>query len=827
MNDQTLCSLLDAITANQKKPVIKYKTGLNTITYTYADLIEYSQKINAFFKENGVVKGDRIIICGPNSPDWVALFLAAIQSGVVIVPLDFGSSAEFIETVTKETKPSVRFISVAKKIVAQKNDYVLEYLSDIVEGYKPYSAKITLKSNDLFEIIYTSGTTSQPKGVVISHKNIVSNILAVKKLLPNDKEYATLSILPLSHALEQTAGLLIPLLLGSTIVYTVSRRPSLLLETMREENITTIVGVPAFLEMLRNKIIASAPKSMDDLFTDQDTQKMLSRLPFILRSTLFSFVRKQLGNMQICIVGGAALDAKVELFWSNLGVVVMQGYGLTEATTVLTCNSFWKQKRGTVGKSIDGIDIDVLPSGELIAKGDSISAGYYKNAQATQQIMQDGWMKTGDIGEIDSEGYVTIKGRVKSMILSSSGLNVYPEDIEAVLAKEHTIKFVCVVGIEKEGKVSITAVVIPKDKSTFDERLVRDKANKELAPHQHIQEIKIWHANDFPRTSSLKIKRNIVQESIMQQKSIEQTSTDISQDLLLEILKKITGYTKKIEEKHVLQTDLGLDSLGRVELVSRIEEKYGVFVEEADVTEHTTVADLRNSIKHAGRYKPRKYLHFLNTSSLIRPLRTGAQALLFFMLNNIITEMKIDGKENIKRTSTRKPIILIANHTSHLDIPIILKALPSGLRKKVVVAAAKDYFFKNRITGFFVRIILNAFPFSRTTDISHSLKTVGRYLDRGYIVLIMPEGTRSITGKLQPFKDGIGSIVLQTGAQVIPIGINGLYEMLPKGKNIPKKGEVIVSIGQPLTFKKDMTATVVSEQLYTQVKTLATGTNDH
>lgn len=506
---------------------------------------------------------------------------------------------------------------------------------------------------------------------------------------------------------------------------------------------------------------------------------------------------------------------EVERFWRSSGVEVIQGYGLTESSPILTCNTFEDYRIGTVGKLIPGVDVTIV-DGEIIARGENIFSGYYKNVKETRNVIKDGWLYTGDLGEFDSDGYLKITGRKKNMILSPSGLNVYPEDIEKTLNKLGDVRDSVVLGLDNGRK--LVGVILATKKISLGDLLKR--ANSQLESHQYLHSLILWNGKDFPRTPTLKVKRREVEAGLKLGEKSREESEDLLTDLIAEVCEVST---KKVTDESIL-SDLGLDSLKRIELGVKIEEKFDIDFNEDEINEKTHVSDLRKLIIDSKNVTVASGLNYFNSKYFV-PLRVALQW-IFFTLTRPIYSLDVKGLENLKELdSMGRECIFIANHVSMFDTLALLRALPFKYRIRLSVAGAKDFFFRaeskyGRILGTFGRLVLNAFAFARDKEIKQSLKDFGSVINRGGSVLIYPEGTRSPTGRLLEFKQGIGLLTWHMDVPVIPLRSKGLYDVLPRGKVLPKRGKVEVVIGKPLQFNKMKSFIEITKELEKEMRKL-------
>jgi long-chain acyl-CoA synthetase len=766
--------------------------------YTYQQIYEKSLKITDFFKKQNITKGDKVIIFIPNSSDYVSIMWACALSGVILIPMDINSQTSFLESIYKTTKSKLVFCSIYKSSQKTKN-YFIEEIEKIYENHSPKLPTEKMLPSDIFEIVYTSGTTSEPKGVILTQENIYENVLSMTDAIThNTKNMSMLSILPLSHLFEQNLGLFSPIKLGAKITYISSKKTSKIIETIKEEKIDTIVSVPLFLDMLKQKIIIESKKKNINL------ERIINRKN-IFDNFILLQIRKRLSPLKTLIVGGSALSLETEKFWKKLGFIVLQGYGMTETSPVLTCNSTKEYKEGSVGKPLKNIEIKIKDN-EILARGKNVFNEYYDNPKKTKEVLEDDWIKTGDLGKFDKEGFLFITGRKKNIIISSSGMNIYPEDIEKVINTNPEIKDSVVLGLNN-GK-DITAVILCKNKTNIEE--LKNKINSNLSESQKITQIILWSQEDFPRTTTKKIIRREVEENIKNHKIGK--SFQISDDKLKNLISIICKTSVNTLKENIKLVNIGLDSIKRIELITKIEEQFNVDFDEKNINEKTTLSDLRKSIKNYSEEKTISQITFLN-SRFFNPIRFLLQEISFTILS-IFYRIKLSGKENLPK----EKCIFISNHTSMLDTFAIYRALPLKYRINTCPAAAKDFFFENRIIGILGKLALNAFGFSRKEETKQSLKDFGKLIDSNHNILIYPEGTRSRTGKLAEFKDGIGILAREINIPVVPIKIKGLHEILPVGNYWPKFGNVEIKIDKPLKFNKMQSPQEITKILHKKIK---------
>ncbi|MBI3037217.1 AMP-binding protein [Candidatus Woesearchaeota archaeon] len=797
-----------------EKAALVNKTGYRTFTTTYAQLFEKVAKTASLLERLRIKKGDKLIIWGYNCPEWATVFLAAATKGIIVVPIDHMALPEHVKR--------IQDIVSAKLVVhseyklprgTQMHEIILEHLDKLIENLPQAHHEVSdIDENDTLEIVFTSGTTGNPKGVILSHKNIMSNIAAIKKCVKVTSDQIFLSLLPLSHLLEQTPGLLAPLSALCTIVYVKGLRPSLIFKALAEEKVTNIVAVPRLLKLFADEIMREAEeKKISWLFKKLAQLK----LPAGIKKKLFWPVHRKFGkNFRYFIIGGAPFSPELEQFWDSLGFTVVQGYGLTECAPVLTCNTPLGRKPVSVGQALPGVELMFGKDGEICARGENISQGYYGDKAKTNEAFAGGWFKTGDMGFADKEGYVFLKGRKKDMIVTSGGENVYPEDIEEILLEDRNVKDACVVGVPTRQGEQVHAELILKNKANL--RQIIEKSNKLLNPAQQIMSYSVWHASDFPRTTTLKIKKHLVLEAVLNRKKPRGAALQQPQSRLHELLSRIEGISKAaIKPEAKLGIDLKLTSVNRVELVSMIEQEFNLDVNEEEITGETTVSQLESLIEKREKIVKRRIFRAWLLWPPVRAIRIAYNLAITDNFMRIFCWRKITGAENLK--GLKEPAIFIANHVGYFDAPNVLMSLPLPIRSKMAVAAWQEYFDipKNKILKKilyqfyyeYASIFVNIFPFQKQKGFKRNIEYAGELLDKGWNILFFPEGEHSKTGKLQPFKAGIGWLAKEMRCPIVPIKHHGLEKIMAGDEHqLPKFGRVAIKIGKPV--KLDYTKSI-------------------
>ncbi len=796
------------------KTAFVMKMGYRTVSLTYKDVYTLSVKIACFLDEHGVGKGDKVLLLAPNSPYWICVFWGCIQRGAIIVPLNIQSTSEMVKKIAEQTGAKLFFKHLHWKQEAPPHIpvYDIELIEDDVRSVDTAGfRKAELEEDDIAQILYTSGTTGDPKGVVLTHKNLTSNAEAVSRIIPILPHHRFLSILPLSHIFEQIAGFLIPFKNSAMVVH--AHSPAVIKELLREYRITHMAAVPEFLKVVMGKIEAKAE--------EEGRGKLLDRLRSLSNSIgikpiqrlLFRPILKKFGGKLFMVAsGGAPLDPELERKWNALGITLLQGYGITETSPVLAMNTFEARRVGSVGKVLEGVELMITPDHEVLAKGPGVFGGYYKNEEKTREAFTpDGWFRTGDIGEFDKDKFLFLKGRKKYMIKGPGAQNVYPEDIELELNKITGVKDSCVVGLDlPSGQVEIHAVLLfQPDAGSIDPARVVDAVNARLASYQHVTGWSVWPEEDFPRSATRKVKKESVLAWLKSQgekPTVAKAPTGEVKTPLIQLLALVTDVSiGEIHSGTRIVPELKLDSLLRIELVSRIEEKFGVIVEEPRIARETTVAELEDIIRQTKAPLERPTIKDWPVSWWAPLARTFLWNLFIFPFVRLFVNLKVEGREHL--VGLPLPAVFMPNHLSLLDSVVVDMALPPRIRRKVAFATAQDTLYNqyNKFTVMLVELFFNSFPFPRKEEenIKFGLEYMGKRLDQGWSVMVYPEGKMSTTGALQPLKRGAGLVATEMGVLVVPVKIKGIRELVPYDKIIPhRRGIVTVTFGKPLRFSK-------------------------
>ncbi len=810
-------NLLDLLNQSRRTfaqhPALIMRIGYRTVTLTYEQVYERAHQTASFLAAQGVGKGDCVVVCAPNSPYWICLFWGCLLRGALIVPLNTQSTDQMIEKILNQTEAKLFFTSRSlRHAVIDKPTFAVELLDELIVSYAGQSvAAVQPVDDDLVQILYTSGTTGEPKGVMLTHANLVANVSAMTQLFKlRPLHERILSILPLSHILEQTVGFLVPFSCGATIVYAHSH--AAIASLLKEFCITKMIAVPEFLKILMARIMAKVREGKREAIVGR-LMALSSYVPWWwARRLLFYPILRQLGGcLTVVASGGAPLDPELETQWNALGIQVLQGYGLTETSPVVASNTFTEHRPGSVGRVVPGVSVRLAADGEVQVKGPSVFQGYFKNEQKTREVFtDDGWFMTGDVGEFDRDGFLFIKGRKKYMIKGAGAQNVYPEDIEEALNHEPVIKDCCVLGIDQPGgAVQIHAVMLLREQLPADkvEALIHE-VNERLASYQRIGGWTVWPEDDFPRSATRKIKKEEVKAFLQTREKKTSSSDEVSKtkSRLIELVSQLTGMpVDSIMPTTLLVRQLHMDSLMIVELLARIEDSFGVTVDGWIIGPTTTVAQVQEWIDHGAPAAKPVSLKVWPRFWWARMLRVLLQPVLT-SFTRLVTPIRVEGFEHLKSLSY--PVIFMPNHVSLIDPFFVLAALPAKVRRRISFAAAYDVLYQDyRWLVPLAELFFYAFPFPRkeTENINHGLMLVGQALDHGYSVVVFPEGKISESGQLLPLKQGTGLIASQMMVTVVPVALFGVRKVVRVEQHFPHhRGVVTVRFGKPITIGKSM-----------------------
>jgi long-chain acyl-CoA synthetase len=828
MADSIADFFVEHFEAHREERAYRQRRGYRMESFTYGDVRGMALDFARELEGRGFAKGDRVMVWGENCAEWVAAFFGCVLCGVIVVPMDDGSAPDFALRVFQQVGAKLLVASRrhVPECVAAGHSIATLNLEDLARalGRAPASAaKVALGHGDTLQIVFTSGTTAEPKGVVITHGNVLANIAPLEREMRRYLKYERfvhplrfLNLLPLSHVFGQFLGLFLPPLLGGTIVFQEELKPSEVISTIRRERVSVLVTVPRVLQSLKQKI----ERDLEDRGLSESFRQRFraaEKQHFLRRWWTFRSIRRQFGWKFLAFIsGGAALDSATEEFWGRLGYAAIQGYGLTETTSLISVNHPFQLGKGSIGKVLPGRDVKLAEDGEILVRGAGVSSGYWETG-GTQAISDTGiadapgWYRTGDIGALDDAGNLYFKGRKKEVIVTPGGTNVYPDDLEAALRKQPEVKDCVVVGMERGGNAEPCAVVILRGDAALEN--VVQRANQSLAEYQRMRLWVEWMEEDFPRTSTQKPQRNVIREAA-QALMTEKHAGGNPSSPLAELIARVAGRSMgSLREDASLDADLGLSSLDRVELLSTLEDRYQVDLSETRFSALRTVGDVERMLR--GESTPGAAYHY--PAWVLRwPvtwLRNAVHSLLMRPAILLLGWPRIEGREHLR--DVRGPLLVVSNHVGDVDAGFILTALPARFRRRLATATGGEALEGLRTPapgrGFFARVydrvqwvlgvtLLNLFPLPREAGFRRSFAYAGSAVDRGYSVLVFPEGRHTTDGKMNPFRAGIGLLAANLGIPVLPMRIDGLFEVKNAGRKFAAPWKITVRIGHPMTF---------------------------
>ena len=797
---------------------------------TFRDLKARAWRTAARLQALGVSKGDRVVLAARNDPDWAIAFFGILRAGAVAVPVDpahdLGGWDKILgdcgarAIVWDETVRERANVASAHGSLPRLDLHEVTEDSSAASEHQPLH-DVHVEPHDLATLIYTSGTTGRPKGVMLTHSNFTSLVAALAPIFPLGQGDAVLSVVPLHHTFELTCGLLLPLSRGARVAYVGELSADRIAKGLRASRATAMVGVPALWQLLERRILvgvdshgALARTAFD---AAAEANRWLASAGFDVGRILFGTVHAGLGGrMKWLISGGAALPAETQRFFASMGLRLTQGYGLTEASPVLTVAQPSGRVQHGVGEAVPGVEVridhpDGRGVGEVVARGPNVMAGY-TDAQATREaIDDDGWLHTGDLGRLDARGRLEIVGRIKDVVISPTGENVYPEDVEARLGRVPHVAELVVVGIELDGSERLACLAVaerdgasPAGTDGEDRAHAALRAAIESLPPSQRPGIVRFSDSALPRTATRKVKRdeagrivaNLVAADAPRDAAAVPT-TEVSRAIA-----DVKGIAlDRVARTATLQGDLGFDSLLLTELLEVLESRFGR-IEPQLLSACVTVADVERlvSLGLGSRPSPPRVESPRGSappSALPQPIQEVGRALVGKLQDLFYGEVMRPHVVGRAHIPYNRNVIVVANHTSHLDMGLVRHAL-GKYGEDIVSLAAQDYFFEGAVQRALFENFTNLKAFDRRAPLREAVRQAGEVLSRGKTVLVFPEGTRSTTGEIQEFKPLVGHLALLYRADILPVFLGGTHAAMPKGAMVPIRRELSASIGPVL-----------------------------
>lgn len=776
-----------------------YDDGFRGWTLRYTDVGRLAKSFAARLQSEGVRKGDAVAIWSESRPGWIVALWGCLLTGVVVIPIEPQSSLDWYRKIEQKVRP--RLLLVGDRVPEISAACPVWRLRETEQDrFAGTLTPVQVLEDDVAEIVFTSGTTAEPKGVVITHRNLAAQIRPIEDQFGPYLKYVRpfaplriLNLLPMSHLFGQSLATFVPPLIPASVLFISNTSPREIVRQIRSRRVAILVSVPRILEVLRDYIVHRFPATAD-------SSRLSDAWP--RRWWRYRAVHRMFGWKFCCVVsGGAPLPADLERFWSNLAFVVVQGYGLTETAPVISFNHPFHVHPGTTGQPMAGVDVRIASDGEVLVRGDIVTPGYFEDPEKTRAAFRDGWFHTGDFGELDAEGNLIIRGRKNEMIVTPEGLKVFPEDVERVLDQIPGVRESAVIGQDHVHAVLVLESGVKPDDVIYE-------ANSKLEEHQKIRSFSIWPQEHLPRTKTTRKLRRAEIASVIAS-GAAQPALKPENELAGLVQKYAPG--RAIGPETTIE-ELGLSSLDRVELMLDLEAKLNVTIDEGAFASASTVADLARSKPAAEETSFPRY----SRRWFSRMIRGVVLEGILLPLTNLYARRRVSGLEHLR--GLEGPVIFAANHESYIDTPVVLASLPWRMRRRIAPAMWKEYFdahfhperyswfegWTNSILYGLITVLFNGFPIPQTEmGAGESIRYMGELAEQGWSILIFPEGGRSPSGEIGRFLPGVGMIASHLHLPVIPIRIRGTGRVLPPGANWPRRGRVEVTIGAPIQLQGD------------------------
>jgi long-chain acyl-CoA synthetase len=896
-----LATLLDDFRRFDRQIAVVRFQGIRRRATSYGEIARLAGRFAALLVRRGIGPGDRVLLWGENSAEWIAAFHGCIQRGVLAVPLDAYGTAEFAARVAADVRPKlvVGDSMLLRQLPAEWPQLAFEGWPGMLPAEEAGPVEGLSRETPL-QILFTSGTTGDPKGVVLTHGNVLASIEPIEKGAQPYLHYERpfhplrfLETLPLSHVFGQMMGLWVPPIFAAEVHFENRLVAARLIETIKRERISVLAAVPRVMALLKTHLEASLP----DLPERIDGSKQIGAFKRWVR---FRDVHSEFGlKFWALVSGGGALSGPLEQFWNRLGFVVIQGYGMTETSAIVTLNHPFHVAAGTIGKPLPGREVKLGPDGEVLVRGAMISRATWSDGAL--QARKDEWLATGDLAETVAGGELRFLGRKSEVIVTAAGVNIHPEDLEAAIDQEPGVAACAVVATETASGPEPCAVLAFRGTHQQAAEAI-ENANQRLAEFQRLRHWVLWPEPDLPRTSTGKVKRKAVAAWLAEDHAATPSTNEprtegpsrfaASADWLLALFVTISGEIPIETGDHLrLTEDLHLDSLGRVQLAAALEERLGIAPESGLLEEVRTLGDLRQLVaRHAegarievdaghafekspqghqamgklpvdsadaeaSSHQPKfsasanpavvsqfdaapvKYIYprwpWLLPFQWLRAafVETVVRPLVWLLANPLVVAPE--------QPVSTEPILIVANHVTTFDGPLVQYALPGALRRRIAAAMAGDMLeeyrhFRNpeRALGarrfylpgpaiyLLLTTLFNVFPLPRRRNFQRSFSHAGAAMDRGYSVLVFPEGTRSADGALAQFRGGIGLLAKESGAAVLPVAIRGLGELKTGDRRWFRSGKIEVHVGELIRFLAEESEAAITTRLHAEVEKL-------
>ena len=934
-----LATLLDDFRRFDRQIAVVRFQGIRRRATSYGEIARLAGRFAALLAQRGIGPGDRVLLWGENSAEWIAAFHGCILRGVLAVPLDAYGAAEFAARVAADVRPK---LAVGDQHLLSQLPTELRglFFEDWPGGLPVGEAGAVegLSRETPLQILFTSGTTGDPKGIVLTHGNVLASIEPIEKgtkpYLPYERLFHPLRFLetlPLSHVFGQMMGLWVPAILAAEVHFESRLVAARLIETIKRERISVLAAVPRVMALLKTHLEANRPGLAERVARSE------KKIGPLRRWVLFRDVHGEFGlKFWALVSGGGALAGPLEQFWNRLGFVVVQGYGMTETAAIVTLNHPFHVAAGTIGKPLPGREVKLGPDGEVLVRGAMISRATWSGGAL--QPRQEEWLATGDLAETAAGGELRFLGRKSEVIVTSAGVNLHPEDLEAAIDQEPGVTACAVVAMETASGPEPCAVLAFRG-SDQQAAAAIERANRGLAEFQRVRRWVLWPEPDLPRTSTGKVRRKAVAvwlaetQAAADPASASETAdgagrSRASADWLLTLIISISGERPaNAGDQLRLSEDLHLDSLGRVQLAAALEERLGITPESGLLEETHTLGELRRLVAGeaegaqaeagedgtpqkipeeqasgararvgsthlsaglnsspidedfsmgtpvksspdtkpdcsaayealagqsgataqigsavAGRTEDQPARYIYPRWPWLFPVRWLRVAFVETVVQPLVWLLANPGVVAPEPSASTEPMLIVANHVTAFDGPLVLYALPGPVRRQIAAAMAGDmledyrhfrnperapgtrgFYLPGPIIYLLLTALFNVFPLPRQRNFQRSFAHAGAAMDRGFNVLVFPEGTRSASGELARFRGGIGLLAKESGAAVLPVAIRGLGELKTGSQRWFRSGRIEVHVGQPIRFSGQESEAGITARLHAEVERLLKG----
>jgi long-chain acyl-CoA synthetase len=844
---------------------------------TYAELRRMAEAIGDWLNQQNLEPSARVAILASNHPRWVAAYLGIIAAGYAAVPLDTALHADQLAKLLSDSGSSLLFCDTRNNAAAQEalagRDIPMVVtdqnqpretepgmgrvysLDQIVSGYSGGFTAVRANPDDLASLLYTSGTTADPKGVMLTHGNLLGEVEAVFGWVDIGPDDALLGVLPLFHVLSQMANLMLPLVKGSRVVYLDTLNTTELLRALEERNITAFAVVPQFFYLIHERIFEEIEGR--GVIAEKIVRGAMAVTRFARRLGLnpgkifFSKVHRLFGSkMRYLVTGGSRFDPQIGYDFHSLGIDILQAYGMTETTAAAFATPVSHNVIGSVGLALNGVAAKILDPhaeegvseavGEIAIRGATVMKGYWQRPNATAEVLKDGWLHTGDLGYFDAGGNLFITGRKKEVIILSNGKNVYPEEVESHYLKSPFIKELCVMGLEAEpgnpASERLYAVIVPNFDTLKQRKIVNAREvirfdieglSAQLPSTKRIGSYEIWQ-EDLPRTTTRKLKRFEIERRVKENRGKESRDHAISAEeplssedaawlqepdvvrALKVIRERTRGGPSEIRPTNNLELDLGLDSMQRVELLVALEQELNGDVGESQLAEVYTVRELVDLVRQsvAGGAKREGQPQFSGWQMVLQEQPTDPDVLALAHSQNfrettwyLLTRMaamfaydrfqlRVSGLENIPQSG---PFLLCSNHQSFIDGVIMSSVLPWRIFKDIFFVGTSEHFGRGfmRTLARWLRVIV----VDPDANLVPAMRAGAFGLRHGRVLVLYPEGERSIDGTPKIFKKGAAILSIQVQVPIVPVAIEGFYDAWPRNQRFQKFTPLEIKFG--------------------------------